>query len=593
MKTIKRLVIAALFIGLSGTVNAEIYAFDFKGQCLTTEFDNFIPRHEADSWAQTAFPEYRELGEKARMAKFNVQVAYDFFLQEFQWRSIDNQDTDILLFANYAGTRSDDCDSYNAYFWQNEVSAAEISILAGFSDAPTGIGHDLDVVGHEFGHGIYRAGSGGDGHLAGRALNDSVADMVGVTVRAWFESGKSFENTVVRADSFESGKHFMTNMRMAGYSVDVDFLRDIANPTRHGGISHTDDLEAYMLFIRSQNAEADHYEVGGITSLAYALMVKGGQHPVKGGDSLEPMGFKTSFSILMYVIKNKLPFNDNEDFASALAYAASNMYGAQSPEHLGTVAAFNAVGVSVTELMPPAVPTEPPVPDVSIPTPPLEQEPSVPTPDVSVPTSTPILTDTSEPNISQATPSTLSLNGPMVLMMLGGVVVLLSMTVIFLSGKRNKEVQAQMREADVPLGAVLDTVLQDSRKVETTPHVPDPTPHIVKTHKITTEQLRLDINGYAKMVELQNSCVEVGRTALADIDQDLSNRLADDPYISRRHARIDYFEAQQEVKITCLSDNGLTINGMHELGANEKARISINRPVVITLGKTKITVSKV
>lgn len=139
----------------------------------------------------------------------------------------------------------------------------------------------------------------------------------------------------------------------------------------------------------------------------------------------------------------------------------------------------------------------------------------------------------------------------------------------------------------------LDTVLQDNRKVEKTPHVPDPKPNIVKTHKIATEQLRLDINGYAKMVELQNSCVEVGRTALADIDQDLSNRLADDPYISRRHARIDYFEAQQEVKITCLSDNGLTINGMHELGANEKARISIDRPVVITLGKTKITVSKV
>ncbi len=591
MKTITYLFIAIAFSWLSTSANAEIYAFDFKGQCMTSEFDNFIPRHEADSWAQTAFPEYRELGEKARMAKFNVQVAYDFFLQEYNWRSIDNLDTDILLFANYAGTRGDDCDSFNAYFWQNEVSAAEISILAGYPDAPTGIGHDLDVVGHEFGHGIYAAGSGGDGHLAGRALNDSVADMVGVTVRAWFESGKSFENTVVRANTFESGKHFMTNMRMAGYNVDVDFLRDIANPTRHGGISHTEDLEAYMLYVRSQNLEADHYEVGGITSLAYALMVKGGQHPVKGGDSLEPMGFKTSFSILMYVIKNKLPFNDNEDFASALSYAASNMYGAQSPEHLGTVAAFNAVGVRVAPIMPPAIPTEPPVPDVSLPTPDLNQEPSVPAPDVSVPTSMP--TDTSEPSIPQSTVSALSLNGPMVLMMLGGVVVLLSMTVILLSGKRNKEVQAHMKDADVPLGVGLDTILQDNRKVEKTPSVPEPTPSVVKTHKIAIESLRLEINGYAKTVELQNSCVELGRTALSEVAQDLSERLADDPYISRRHARVDYYDTQQEVKITCLSENGLTINGIHELGVDEKARISIKRPVDITLGKTKITVSKV
>ncbi|KAF4222141.1 hypothetical protein CNMCM5878_006736 [Aspergillus fumigatiaffinis] len=139
-----------------------------------------------------------------------LEKTYNFYLNFFQRNSINNNGMKLEAFV-HAG------DLYNA-FWNGSVLVfgdGDGIIFDGFTD-------ELDVIGHEFTHGVVQYMSPLEYTFQSGALNESLADVFGIMVKQWGEDPKS-PQTVDQAN-------WLIGEGLWADSVNGRALRDMKNP---------------------------------------------------------------------------------------------------------------------------------------------------------------------------------------------------------------------------------------------------------------------------------------------------------------------------------------------------------------------------
>lgn len=141
--------------------------------------------------------------------------SYDFYFNFFQRNSMDNRGMKLDGFV-HAG------DLYNAFFTGQELVFGDGDgvIFDGFTD-------ELDVIGHEFSHGVVEYTSTLPYKYQSGALNESLADAFGIMIKQW---GEGNPQTVDQAN-------WLIGEGIWAAGVNGRALRDMANP----GTAYDDD----------------------------------------------------------------------------------------------------------------------------------------------------------------------------------------------------------------------------------------------------------------------------------------------------------------------------------------------------------------
>ena len=195
----------------------------------------------------------------------------------------------------------------------------------------------LEVVGHEIMHGVignyrlmYEREPG--------ALNESYADIFGVTAKFWLKSN-SFDGQPSASDYL------------------IEDVRDMSDPWAKGQPDfypealYLDDPECTRRLPPYGNDHCGVHINAGINNLAFYLLAEGGQHPrQKTSIQVPGIGMEKALKIYFEGLKN---FNYRTGFVQArrhLVEEAQRLYGAEVSRSVNL--AFDAVGVPVSASSP-------------------------------------------------------------------------------------------------------------------------------------------------------------------------------------------------------------------------------------------------
>ncbi|KAL5357961.1 hypothetical protein BJX96DRAFT_182527 [Aspergillus floccosus] len=137
-----------------------------------------------------------------------LKKSYDFYFDFFQRNSLDDDGLKLYGFV-HAG------DLYNAYWNGYELVFGDGDgvIFDGFTD-------ELDVIGHEFSHGVVEYTSELPYQFESGALNESLADAFGVMIKQW---GEVTPQTVDKSN-------WLIGDGLWAAGINGRALRDMANP---------------------------------------------------------------------------------------------------------------------------------------------------------------------------------------------------------------------------------------------------------------------------------------------------------------------------------------------------------------------------
>ena len=298
---------------------------------------------------------------------------YEFLQETLEMDSFDDAGgvfNGIVDARFHAEKRSPQCigDQFNA-LWISPLRSVVLSGAAvEFSE----------MVGHELGHGLIDSGSRLIYQGESGALNESIADSIGVAFRGWLET-KGRLTSRLPADIW----------RIRGPTGP---LRDMSNPQRVSGLpNHYSDYR----FLRT---DVDHGGVhinSSIMNQGFYLLAVGGRHPdIDTGPEVSGIGMAKALEIFGRAALNILtPVSNFMDAREAFAHTAEILHGKESPEWVATHTAMDAIGIP-GYWQRPTVPSPSPVADNdSVPekptTPKSEPEPADPSDTQSQPTPTP------------------------------------------------------------------------------------------------------------------------------------------------------------------------------------------------------------
>jgi Zn-dependent metalloprotease len=281
----------------------------------------------------------------AQAAHDGAGKVYDYYFNTFKRDAYDGQGSPMVSTVHFG---SDPQDQENAAW----ISEAAQMIYGDGGRIFKPLAYGLDVVGHEFTHGVvdntaqlvYEAQSG--------ALNESYADVFGVLI-----SGTDWEvgRDVVKSPPYP-----------------LPYLRSLKDPNAEGSYDPNDPLTGV-----GQPATVDEYANlpisrrfdnggvhinSGIPNRAAYLVAQ-----ALGKDKMQQVYYRTMTQYLS-------PESDFLDAANATARAATDLYGANEANAVRT--AFGQIGINIggadTSPPPPATPGGPqvPTPPAPAPTPP-------------------------------------------------------------------------------------------------------------------------------------------------------------------------------------------------------------------------------
>ena len=249
---------------------------------------------------------------------------YQFFDEVLELDSFDDRGSPMRTVANTRYSPPDpnlpQCvgDEFNA-FWVDSLKAAVF---------PVGISAFPEIVGHEFTHAIISSGSRLIYKHEPGALNEAIADAVGVGFRAWLEMDGQLDGPV--PDAFWRIR-------------DPDgVLRDLQNPRRVDNLpNHYSDYR----FVRGDHAGV-HIN-SSIINQGFYLLAAGGRHPdITTGPEVRGIGLASALKIFGRAGSNLLtPNSDFRDARYAFALAAEILFGEQSKEWIATHTAMDAIGI--------------------------------------------------------------------------------------------------------------------------------------------------------------------------------------------------------------------------------------------------------
>ncbi len=294
------------------TRGGGIETYDLNG---TTEFDQAEDFIDDDNyWSNVN----EEQDEAATDAHWGAEMTFDFLEQVLGHSGVDGENMPLISQVHY------DVNVVNA-FWNGN--------WASFGDG-NGENWDaltcLDVVAHEFAHGV----TGNTARLIylneSGALNESFSDIMGAAVELWA--------TPDSADWFIAED---SNLDNTGF-------RDMANPNSKG------DPDTYLSqswYIGSGDNGGVHTN-SGVQNYWFYLMMEGGNGNNSFGTSysVEGLGLDTAIHIAFRNLKYYLSrFSGYPDAREGALQAAEDLYGICSNAVLQTARAWHAVGVGAAD----------------------------------------------------------------------------------------------------------------------------------------------------------------------------------------------------------------------------------------------------
>lgn len=243
-------------------------------------------------------------------AHANVSNVYDFFLTEYNRNSFNGNGAALKSTVHYSR-------KYNNAFWNGNQMV--------FGDGDGNVFYPLsgalDVVAHELTHAvteytcdlIYQNESG--------ATNEALSDIIGTRVEFYYNDDPDY----------------LIGEDISGPGLGSVALRSMANPTLMGDPDHYSQR-----YTGTQDNGGVHSNSGIINKAAY-LMAEGGNHY---GVAVNGIGIDKTSDIFYRCMTNYLTASSNfSNLKVAAIQAATDLYGASSPEVSTVIKAFNAVGV--------------------------------------------------------------------------------------------------------------------------------------------------------------------------------------------------------------------------------------------------------
>ncbi|QQS73062.1 MAG: M4 family metallopeptidase [Flavobacteriales bacterium] len=253
-------------------------------------------------------------------AHWGTERTYDFYHNEQNWDSYDNNDSPMLSYVHFNLIEYGYSNNNNA-FWDGERMTYGDGDGTTFNPLTV-----IDVAGHEITHGVTENSAGLVYEDEPGALNESFSDIMGSCIEHYAKPGDfSWE---LGDEMSLSGTGFR-NLADPNANGDPDtYLGDYwySGTADHGGVHTNSGVQNFWFYLLSEggagtNDNADVYNVQGI--------------------GIEEAGDIAFRSLTMYM-------TSNSEYADARAnsiQAATDLFGACSPELIAVTNAWYAVGV--------------------------------------------------------------------------------------------------------------------------------------------------------------------------------------------------------------------------------------------------------
>jgi Zn-dependent metalloprotease len=256
-------------------------------------------------------------------AQYGSQMTWDFLKEVLGRNSWDDQGSGLRNMVHQSNT-------VQAYW-----NGAGVSFGDGDGNRSSAL-VSLDTVGHEIGHGVTIATA--DLALTGEsgALNEAISDVYGVAVER-YTSGRNPNLSW----NYQAGEQYWTP------AIPGDALRYMDDPRRDGGYS----VDHYSRY----SPRRDIHSTMGIANNAFYLIAEGGTHRTSGVSVAQGVGFDALIQIVYRAQAYYMtPTTTFAQARGAMVQAATDLYGAGSPQRRAVSEGWAAVGVHVRT--PPASP---------------------------------------------------------------------------------------------------------------------------------------------------------------------------------------------------------------------------------------------
>jgi thermolysin len=262
-------------------------------------------------------------------------LSYDYYYSVFGRHGIDDADLDIISWVHVAG-------DYDNASWSPSGEMA-------FGDpGPQNLqtAAALDVISHEYSHGITQYTSGlqyyCDANAQPGALNESFSDIMGTAVEAYWQSaGQGFDRSdwIVGEDIYSA------------FSAS-NYLRSLSDPNSkvafyYQGVAYPYPCHVSQWYVLPVT---DEWDLGGnhwystLYSHAYYLLAAGGTNRVSGL-SVTGIGIDKATKIFFRAWTYYLtPTANILQAANALLQSAYDLYGGSSNEYAQTIRSMEAIG---------------------------------------------------------------------------------------------------------------------------------------------------------------------------------------------------------------------------------------------------------
>ncbi len=248
-------------------------------------------------------------------AHFGAEKTYDFFQTKFNRNSIDNAGFKLISYVHYSS-------NYVNAYWDGT------RMTYGDGDATYSPLTSMDISGHEITHGLTEKTAALVYSYQSGALNESFSDIFGTAIE--FYATPSIADWLIGEDI---GAPFRSMSNPNAYSQPDTYLGTYwyTGTGDNGGVHYNSGVQNYWFYLLS---------VGG-----------SGTNDLGNTFSVNAIGIDKAAAIAYRCLTTYL--TSTAQYADARTYsiqAATDLYGACSPEVIATTAAWYAVGVGSNSL---------------------------------------------------------------------------------------------------------------------------------------------------------------------------------------------------------------------------------------------------
>jgi Zn-dependent metalloprotease len=300
---------------------AKIYTYDYaKGGSIPGDADN--------QWY---------VNSATISAHAYVGYIYDFYYLVLGRQGINNNNLTHLVAVNWIK------DGYDNAMWSTQTLAMYFFAPKKKQNAAA-----LDVIAHEYSHGVTQFSANLVYQYESGALNESFSDVMGAAVEHfWHSSGTG----LLRADWYH-GEDAASQYTTSG-------CRNLANPNTHSQLGAAGFSPAYPdpahlaqkipnLYYNGQLIDYGGVHLNStIYGHAFYLLANGGTNPYSK-KQVTGIGVLKATYIFYYAFINRLTRTSNfQAAANALLKTASSLYGTSGTEYSQTVRTMEAIGWTI------------------------------------------------------------------------------------------------------------------------------------------------------------------------------------------------------------------------------------------------------